>query len=109
MLSVFATQDEVFYHTKTVFKEQDGPKVCTFVSTLNPHYPLKMAEVKKIIKIFQKNKFFFLENFNHWAIQICQNQDPIFSSLFGKNAITFALCGPFLVGNRGGSHFQGSE
>ena len=54
MLPVFATQDEVFYHTKTVFKEQDGPKVCTFVSTLNPHYPLKMAEVKKNNKDFSE-------------------------------------------------------
>ena len=28
-------------------------------------------------------------NFSHWAIQICQNQDSISSPLSGKNMITF--------------------
>ena len=56
-----------FQQTKTLFEERlknlnffanrTDPKVCTFGPNLNPRFPLKMTEIKKV-NIFQKNKYF---------------------------------------------------
>ena len=41
-------------------------------------------------------------NFSHWAIQICQNQDSISSPLSGKNMITFWTIWAILGKKQGG-------
>ena len=57
-----------FFWRIRVFRKRDASKVSTFGPTLMPRFPLK--------------------NFSYWAIQICQNQCFISSSLSGENAIT---------------------
>ena len=95
-----------FQQTKTLFEERlknmnffanrTDPKVCTFGPNLKPPFPLKDDRNKKN-KYFSEKQIFLRKNFDHWAIQICQNHSTILYSLSRKNTITFAPCGLVLV------------
>ena len=86
--SILANKNIVwkFFWRIRVFRKRDASKVSTFGPTLMPRFPLK--------------------NFSYWAIQICQNQCFISSSLSGENAITTWAIFP---GNRAESQVKGLE
>ena len=100
--SIIADKNKVWRTFKKFkfLRKRNGPKVCTFGPTLNPRYSMKMVEFKKLL-------IFIRRNFNHWNIQICQNYDPIFSSLSRKKTITFYFISA-IFGRKGrGNTFQG--
>ena len=69
---------------------------------LTPLLPQRFAEL-------EQNKVLTGKIFDHWGIQICQNQGPIFSPLSGKNAIIFGTIWVALVGNKAGHMFKGRD
>ena len=101
--SILADKDSVWrtFTKSWIFLRTEWTQSLHFWSNFEASLPLEDGQNKK-------NKY-FSENFNHLAIQICQNQGHVFPSLSGKNAISFAICGLYLVGNKTVPYFQGSE